>query len=351
MKHWSIVVVVGLFLAAVAPAFGLSFNFNPAGGMSQEAIDGFAEAGARWSAFFSDDVTVNIDIDFATLGTGILGSASSSKVTYSYSSTRNALINDSTTSSDATAVSSLQSTSDLDLLINRTSNNPNGAGSATTYLDNDGDANNTTIRITRANAKALGLLTGNNPTLDASISFNDYYNWDFDASDGITSGAFDFVGIATHEIGHALGFVSGVDILDYNSSNPYFPDDAFTYVSTLDLFRFSDDSLEEGAGVIDWTADTRNKYFSIDGGSTDLGRFATGKTWGDGRQASHWKDGLSLGIMDPTVGPTEELIITDLDVLAFDVIGWDLNMVPEPSTVILILTALPAVVLFRRRRR
>ncbi|MBK7264236.1 MAG: hypothetical protein IPI03_21390 [Rubrivivax sp.] len=48
---------------------------------------------------------------------------------------------------------------------------------------------------------------------DAFVQFNSNYAFDHDRSNGIGSGQFDFVGIAAHEIGHALGFVSGVDVL------------------------------------------------------------------------------------------------------------------------------------------
>ena len=41
--------------------------------------------------------------------------------------------------------------------------------------------------------------------------------------------------------GHALGFVSGVDVLDFNSppNGGPFPANAFTFLSSLDLFRYS----------------------------------------------------------------------------------------------------------------
>ena len=63
-----------------------------------------------------------------------------------------------------------------------------------------------------------------------------------------------------HEIGHSLGFTSGVDILDLNASG--FLDDQFDYVSTMDLFRYSAESVAAGGnGTIDWTAGTNGKSF------------------------------------------------------------------------------------------
>lgn len=329
----------------------LTFNFTAPVGTDQRAINGFAQAGNLWSALFTDPVTININIGFTALGSGILGQASSTQGTISYSSFRNALSNDRTSADDFTAVSNLTSNSAFNLLINRTSNNPNGAGSATPYLDNDGDANNTTIRMTYANAKALGLLNANNSASDASITFSSNFTFDFDRSDGISSGAYDFIGIAAHEIGHALGFISGVDILDYNSSGTYYRDDQFTYVAPLDLFRFS--TLSRDNNAIDWTADSRPKYFSLDQGVTALANFSTGQTWGDGNQDSHWKDNLSLGLLDPTAAPRELLSISSNDLRALDVIGWNrvssTNAVPEPLTILGAMTALGFGIKFKRK--
>ena len=308
------------FSSAVSPANALIFNFTPAAGTSQLAIDGFSSAGALWSSVFTDNVTVNVNINFTALGAGVLGSTSSTNQSFSYGQVYNALRNDRTSADDNLAINSLSTKPTFNMLLNYTANSPKGAGSATPFLDNDVDANNKTIRMTSANAKALGLVAGNT-SADASISFSNQFSWDFNRNDGITAGAFDFVGIAAHEIGHSLGFISGVDILDGNSSGTFYNDNQFTYVNPLDLFRYSIDS--KNAKAIDWTADTRDKYFSLDGGVTKIASFSTGETKGDGSQASHWKDNLGLGIMDPTSAPGELLQITENDKRAFDVIGWN----------------------------
>lgn len=310
-------------LKSLADGDGLVFNFNPAQGMLQAAIDAFEEAGRIWSSVLLDNVTVNIDIDFKKLAPGQLGGTISVFTFADYADVAPALQADSLTLDDMSSVSSLQQGDDVDILINRTSNNPSGSGSATPYIDNDGDANNSQMRISRANAKALGLIDAEDSSLDATIQFSDDFTWDFNPYDGINAGAYDFVGVALHEIGHSLGFTSGVDILDVNSPpvNGPFTDNQFTYITTLDLFRYSQQSI--ASGVIDWTADARDKFFSIDGGQTSLGSFSTGRNFGDGQQASHWKDNLSLGLMDPTVAVGVPRELAELDLRAMDVIGWD----------------------------
>ena len=100
---------------------------------------------------------------------------------------------------------------------------------------------------------------------------------DYDASDGIDDDAYLTLSrTALHEIGHVLGFVSGVDALE--DSFNFGPQDAndIVEVTPLDLYRYSDDSLAEGPTVIDFTADNREKFFTFDGGVSRPGTFSTG---------------------------------------------------------------------------
>lgn len=328
--------LAGLLLLASTASAAPVFNFTYTPGTSLQAQQGFQEAAARWSSVLTDNVTINLTVGFNSLGGSILGQAASAEDFHTYASVRNALAADATSIADATAVAHLPGGNSLGMLINRTANNPNGPGSAIPYLDNDGDANNQLLYIANAEAKALGLavtpqtLPGCIGNCDGFIQFNSDFNFDFDPSNGTNANAFDFVGVAAHEIGHVLGFISGVDILDFNAppNNGPFDNNEFTYVSTLDLFRYSAASAAQG--VIDWTADNRSKYFSLDGAMVGP-EFSTGVTFGDGRQASHWKDDLFIGLMDPTAGMGETLQITGNDVLAMDAIGWNVAAIPEPS--------------------
>ncbi len=360
------VFVVGAVLGLAHSANALTFNLVDGAGLSSlqgsdpakyaQVRGGFDSAASLWSNLFADPVTINIQIDFAALASGVLGSTGSTQNNFTYTQVRNALVLDLTSADDLIATTNLPAAPAVNMLLNRTSNSPNGSGNATPFLDSDGDANNTILRLTRANAKSIGLVGANDATSDASITFSSGFSFDFDRSNGINGGEFDFVGVAAHEIGHALGFVSGVDILDNNSPpvNGPFSDDQFTFVSPLDLYRFSAASFAFGAGTIDWTANNTTKYFSIDGGATSIVTFSTGINFGDGRQASHWKDNLGVGLMDPTAAPGELVSISQNDIRGFDVIGWTrfsgAAAAPEPATLALLGVFAPIALILRRKR-
>ncbi|UGQ48128.1 NF038122 family metalloprotease [Massilia endophytica] len=341
-----LIAAAALAAAASSSFANPTFNFTFVPGTSAQAQQGFIDAGARWSSLLTDNVTINLTVGFNPLGPGILGQAASAEQFYSYTNFRTALTADITSGLDTSAVAHLPGGNSFGMLINRTSNNPNGAGSATPYVDNNGNANNSTLSITTAEAKALGLavapqtVQGCIGNCDGFIQFSSNFTFDFNPNDGIAGNAFDFVGVAAHEIGHTLGFISGVDVLDFNAppNGGPFPDFEFTYVSGLDMFRYSAQSTAQG--VIDWTADARSKYFSVDGGATVGPQFATGLTFGDGDQASHWKDSLNIGLMDPTAGQGELLHITANDLMAIDAMGWNLVPIPEPSVLMMMIFGL-----------
>lgn len=165
-----------------------------------------------------------------------------------------------------------------------------------------------------------------------SIGFNSAFPHDFDPSDGISPDKDDFDAIATHELGHVLGFISRVGLsellpaLGVNSS-------------ALDFFRFR-------PGITTGTFGATNRILSSGGdqiffaGGGEVA-FSTGRpdgTSGDGEQASHWKDdgqtGVYLGIMDPKIPLGFREQITKNDLAAFEAMGYQVraDQLPEELT-------------------
>lgn len=342
----------GSAMLASVPAQALTFNLIDTGGTAQGTVArrGFDIAAAYWSSVFSDNVTVNLNIGFSALGAGILGSTGSARSLLSMNQTYAALRGDRTSMLDDMAVSSLRplgtstSVADAGAVSAITNgflnglNATNGYTDLTARFDDDGSVNNSTTAVTKASAKALGLTTDvngaaiNYGSVDGSVSFSTGFAFDFDPTDGIDSNAFDFIGVAIHEIGHALGFVSGVDSYDartapgQTNAASLTSLEGFVVMSQLDLFRYS------SAGNLDWSTQN-NPYFSIDGGQSQLfgnSLMSQGTLNGDGRQASHFKDSPAgvpqLGILDPTSARGQMQEITALDLAAYDAIGWNVNV-------------------------
>ncbi len=319
-----------------------TFNFTFDPGTTLQQMIGFEMAGRVWGKYLTDNTTINLQVGVSSsLGSNVIGGAlPAMRASQNYLDYRKALNNGPKSTDDTTAINSL----------------PN----ATTYTTNFAFINNytlnyktesrSTVNMTRAVAKAAGItLTDGSTALDGYILFSNLANttangqpvrWSYDFTRSGTQAAntLDFLSTAIHEIGHVLGFVSGIDQpglygmeTDWNST----PDPSSTqaymtgmsnrlqYTNPLDLFRYSD-------------VNTRNmtygqefgfqKYLSFDGGVTNIVQFATGlDTYnnGDGYQASHWKSGTT-SIMSPTLSLAQRRSISALDLRAMDVIGWDI---------------------------
>ena len=155
--------------------FNLSFD-STVGAVQQAALQTVANF---FNAHFTDPATIDISVSFANLGPGGLGASSFSLVTHNFSDITTALTNDSTSADDATAVASLPGT--------------------------DPVTGTHTWTMTPAEEMALGLIPDNGTASDGSVRFSNTATFDFDRTDGIAPGAFDFFGVVAHEFTEIMG--------------------------------------------------------------------------------------------------------------------------------------------------
>jgi hypothetical protein len=305
-------------IGSALPAQAVTFNFTYQPGITQQQIEGIELAGSIWSTYLQDsDVVVNVHLGMTNgvLPTGKLGGATPAIQKINYDKFKEGLAADGTANINFLPTSNYSSDKYSMIM-------PGGVINSNYYE----------LLTTTANNKALGNdLSGTASGLDAYIQLEQSINWSYKYAGGkVSNNQYDFVSVVIHELGHSLGFISGLDSL----SNLALP-------TALDMFRYSHESANHNA--IDYRVGG-TKYFSINGGQNPFNftqtegntptvlqaLFSTGENTllgGDGDQASHWKNNSQthLGIMSSAIDMGGIRKISRLDLTAFDYIGWQVN--------------------------
>ncbi len=294
---------------------GAPTNFNliviADGSVPQAALDAIAIAEQYIESQFGDNITVRVNVDFANLGSGVIGQAGSGRSQVSYATARSGLVNGM--DGDDTIQSALPTGSTIGVRYN----------SLSTTVTNE-----TRVFFNRANFRAtIGTLSS---SADADLTFNSSFNFDYDPSNGVSG--TDFQSVFIHEVGHALGFTSGADF-------------RFNDIEALDLYRFPrNDSVEnvnndyDPDTIAEFTA--RPRFADLDTSSSQDNQEAPANSdlisveypMSDGRpnQASHFDEGFN-GIMDPTLGGGQTFFpnfYRDSDLTMFDALGYDVPPAP-----------------------
>lgn len=280
-------VLAGGSALLAGPAYALTFNVtydSSVGSAPSGFQSAFQNAAGFFETNFSNPITINLNVGWGTImGTSFTGLAGTQAyvVDPSYSSVRNALV-----AAGAPGSSTLPTSA------------PGGK----------------TMEISTANAKALGINPPGPPSqIDAYIGFGSSYSYDFDPSNGVTTGSFDFTGIAEHEISEAMGRFSSLDQ---------------GKLSVQDLYRYTASGVRDLSGT--------SAYFSLDGGATSVNTFnsASGGDLGD------WS-GASIDAFNEFVASGQKLPVSAGDLTVMASLGYTAAApVPEPSQAALMLAGL-----------
>ena len=279
---------------------GLNLVFDVDPSVPAQADAALDRVAAYYRQQFDDDITVTINIEFdGTLPGGVLGATSTPYTNATWNASRNGLRN---------------GMDDSDVIQNHL---PAGSTIPVRYNGNSAFITpETRVFWTIANYKAtIGFIGGD----AGSMRFNDNINWDYNPDDGVSG--YSFVDVLIHEVGHVLGFDSGVDFRNED-------------MEALDIYRFQ---RTDGVSGFDYNPDSFaefqttprlcDKNLPNNDVVSDLISHQYKMSDGYPYQASHFYDkNPPIGVMDPVLGQGQTFapkFFTPADKRMFDAIGWD----------------------------
>ncbi len=292
VARW-VVLALALTTGGTASALNINLTYDPdatftAAGLTAADIvnmkAAMTYAKTQFTSRYTDSIDVNIQVT-AVPGTSTLGESSTALAfAGSYASLRAAMVSDSTTADDATALAAGGSLPAADPI-----------GGTHDYL------------LARAEAKALGL-AANDLSNDGTFTFGGGFSYTYDPNNRAVAGKIDFIGVAMHEISEIMGRIG---LMGENlTGNPDY--------MLFDLFHYT------GAGVRGLN-NGANRSFSINNGTTLLKAFNNAAMNGGDLQdwASGTNDSFNAFSSD---GVQNDLTAVDLRVM--DAIGYNFSVAP-----------------------
>ncbi|MBE0433431.1 NF038122 family metalloprotease, partial [candidate division WOR-3 bacterium] len=275
---------------------GLNIVYNCVN-VPQPAMAALESVAVYIEQLFDDNVTVSINISFASLPAGVLGQAQSYIAgNPSWSITRSSLVAD------------MDGDDSIQLWLPTTSTIPVRYTYGSSAVTNE---DRVYFLVAPYNA-VIGVFS----SLAASITFSTNFTWDYEPWNGVSG--YCFQSVVAHEIGHVLGFVSNAD----GSGNDIF---------VLDIYRFQHSDGGMGYNPSTWYEfQTTARMVDLSPGNDDVNSdmIAVEYRMSDGSpyQASHFSQGNVNAIMQPAFSSGQTYypyFYRSPDRAMFDAIGWD----------------------------